>query len=124
MMVSYYHYRKREGLKSPQHHRHKNYTGKMSFQEFVSTKHPGISKQFTYIVDEKGEDVVDYVGRFENLEDDFFSVVKRLGLPGEIKLPHLLKSKHGKYREYYNPETRTLVFNKFREDVERFNYEF
>lgn len=42
--------------------------------------------QCNFICDEKGKLLVDYVGRYENLQEDFYEVCKNIGLP-LLKLP-------------------------------------
>ena len=96
----------------------------MTFDEFIKSNPPDIPSQYSTITDEKGQIVVDFVGRFENLQKDFSYVVKRLGLPTEIALPHLLKTDHEDYQVYYTDQTRRHVREKYCKDVKNFNYQF
>jgi hypothetical protein len=66
---------------------------------------------------------LDFVGRFENLQDDFDYVCGQLGV-GRVQLPHLNKSDHKPYWEYYNAETRRLVAETYRQEIEHFGYVF
>lgn len=75
-----------------------------------------------YICDEKGNLMVDFVGKIENLDKDF----KRLGKNIEIrgKLPYENVSKHKAYREYYTDKTKKLIEQQFKMDLKIFDYEF
>ena len=71
---------------------------------------------------------VNFVGRYENLENDFKVVVKELGLGKDIALPHLNSRNHRRkgrhYTEFYTKETRDLVAEIYAEDINMFGYEF
>lgn len=65
---------------------------------------------------------LDFIGRFENYEQDFEIVKSKLKL--KVELPHLNASKHKHYTKYYNSETKELVYNLFKDDIIAFGYEF
>ncbi|HML10863.1 MAG TPA: sulfotransferase family 2 domain-containing protein, partial [Stellaceae bacterium] len=79
--------------------------------------------QIDYLADENGELIVDFVGRFERLQEDFDSVTAELGLP-RIILPEVNVSHHATYTEYYTPATAEMVRQKYSRDIEIFGYEF
>lgn len=70
----------------------------------------------------EGNPVVDFVGRFENLESDFRYVCRRIGIP--FRLPSLNRTKKEDYRVHYNDQTRELVARTFAADIGRFGYCF
>jgi len=69
-------------------------------------------------------DDMDFIGKFENLQEDFERVCKLVGLPAS-KLSHIEKSQNRKkYQEYYTEETKNLIYNKFKKEIKQFNYLF
>lgn len=75
----------------------------------------------------QGTIAVDFVGRYESLEDDLCGVFERLGIESEPNLPRL-KSGTRKgardYRGFYDDETRALVGTWYAREIEAFGYEF
>jgi len=68
---------------------------------------------------------VDFVGRYEHIERDYAYVRERLGLPS-AELPHLNRTPTpaGDFHEHYSAQTREIVQNVYREDIELFDYSF
>ena len=67
---------------------------------------------------------LDFIGRVETYEQDFGKVKELVGLPSEMKLAHANASVHDHYSTYYSDDTRDMVHEYFRKDVERFGYSF
>ena len=76
-----------------------------------------------YILNDNNELQVDFVCKFENLHHDFQSMCKKSGIKN-ITLPHINKTNHKHYTEYYDDETREIVEQKYARDIEYFGYEF
>jgi hypothetical protein len=84
-----------------------------------------IELQSDYLIDLHDNLIVDFVGRYERLHDDFASICKRIGIASP-DLPHRRQAtdRRKDFREYYNDETAELVAKYFRRDIERFGYAF
>jgi len=79
--------------------------------------------QSRWLCDGAGNVLVNFVGRFENLQADFDTVCSRLGRPPK-PLPHVKASTRAAYRQYYDDEARQVVADWFAEDIARFGYMF
>ena len=105
------------------HHQHnfvKNLAGFDDYIRWRCTQEVRYQRDFIYSQD--GAQLVDYVGRFERLEEDFGLVCSRFGVTAS--LPRLRISKKKPYQCYYNAETRALVSRVFEPDIRLFNYTF
>ena len=126
LQVSMYHF----VLREPTAPRHNAVKACGTFDRFVewvaATPDPyprGITKlQRDMLTDKDGNLLVDFVGRYESLNEDFARVCRRLGLT--LDLPHLNRSSHSDYRSYYNERTKAIVDECFRADIELFGYAF
>lgn len=110
-----------------------------------------VGPQADFIYGDNGRLLVDYVGRFEDLQNGFDSVCKSIGVPS-TRLPHVNQSKNidqtpGKsyrsklqrllharklgtisgyknWRDYYCKESIDCVSRLYEKDVELFEYNF
>jgi hypothetical protein len=64
-----------------------------------------------------------FIGRFENLQEDFNIVCDNINVPRRI-LPVINKTEHLPYWKYYTEETKALVEEKYKKDIDYFSYEF
>jgi hypothetical protein len=71
---------------------------------------------------ESGEQLVDFICRYDYLQEDFAKVCAQIGI--DVQLPHLNVSTRHPYQEYYTPETIELVRKACAEDIETFGYEY
>jgi hypothetical protein len=83
-----------------------------------------LKPQHRYICDPRGNVQVDFVARFENLHEDFSTIAQRIG--SVARLGHLNRTpgKKRDYRDDYSAETRRIVAEVYRRDIEVFGYEF
>lgn len=124
--VSMYHFI----LNEPTHIRYSQVAALGSFARYldwvVSTPSPypkGAAKhQHEAITDGEGRLLVDFVGHYETLEQDFAQVCHEVGVVAH--LPHLNRSSHRPYWTYYNEETQQTVAEHFARDIEMFGYAF
>ena len=78
--------------------------------------------QYEYLYDAEGNLLVDFVGRFENLEDDWKKVCEKIGT--KLDLPHIHKTSKSEYRSFYDEETRREVEKMYKKDLDLFGYKF
>lgn len=78
--------------------------------------------QVEWLKNSDGQVCVMKILRFESIESDFNNLMKELGL--KASLPHLKKTDHRNYVDYYDNESRKIVKEVFAEDIEFFGYLF
>lgn len=78
--------------------------------------------QHLYIYND-GKQVVDYVGRFENIDEDWRIIREKIGL--NCDLPHYNNGKKkAHYSQYYSESNRKLVEEIYSDDLKLFGYQF
>ena len=78
--------------------------------------------QVEWLRDDEGKISIDFIGKFESINEDFEKIRRAIGLDAE--LPHLNASRRASYQSYYDDETRKIVATWFQEDIEFFCYRF
>ena len=79
--------------------------------------------QIEWLTDPSGKILVDFIGKFENLETDFKYICKKINI-NEVKLPHKNKTIRKNYREYYNENTKNIIADWYKKDIDYFKYKF
>ena len=77
--------------------------------------------QHEFICDAQGEPLLDFVGRYERLEEEYARICARLGIPAD-RLPRVNRSRRGPFPDYYDEELRAAVFDFYRQDFTLFGY--
>jgi hypothetical protein len=121
----YFYNRRKQGM-------HPGIDSRLSRQDIMDTydhlrRYRGIAGapslyQYYYAYSWDGERLVDYIARYERLQEDFRVVLGRIG--ADCRLPHLNATPHRPYQEYYDEETRHLVGTLYALDIETFAYTF
>lgn len=84
-----------------------------------------LNNQVEWITDDSGKLIVDFVGRFENLDEDVQKVFSRIGIEGVLKRTRNTKpSDVPPYPEIYTDETREIIRQMYQRDISLFEYEF
>ena len=82
-----------------------------------------VAPQHLQLTDAQGTLAMDYVGRYETLQDSVDEICGKL----QIESTPLIKknsSDHQQYREYYDDELKSMVGKFYREDLKQFGYSF
>lgn len=70
---------------------------------------------------------VDFVGRYENLEQDLKLALQECGIDWTGELPRAkgkFRTDKRHYREFYNDQSRELIAKTYQREIEHFGYEF
>ncbi|ERT06112.1 sulfotransferase family protein [Lyngbya aestuarii BL J] len=104
------------------------------FKQYLSLiqkkNHVQWEPQYKFVFDDQGCLLVDFIGKFENFEQDAYKILDQSGVKTKIlgirvkKIPHTNKSNRLHYTEYYDTESREIVQNLYQKDIEIFNYTF
>jgi hypothetical protein len=91
--------------------------------EYIQTRPRNkISNWNKYTID--GQIVVNFMGRYERLNDDLLEVSKRLGLPA-FSLPNAktkIRINYEHYSRIINPVTRTCIEKMCESEIDHFGY--
>ncbi len=80
-------------------------------------------EQSYFILDDNNNSLVDYIGRVETFQQDLYHICDSLKVQRFDPIKENV-TRHKKYTEYYDDETREIVAEKYAKDIEYFNYEF
>ncbi len=78
--------------------------------------------QVNWIMDSAGNSMVDFIGRFESLNDDFNKICQRLNTTNNLMNINASPGKH--YKEAYDTTSKKFVERYYEKDIETFKYVF
>ena len=111
-------------LERPTHGRHARVKKLDGFRQFIQMQIPRKDAyQSNMLCDRKGKLLMDFVGKLENLQDDWKTVCERIGLPYEA-LPRKNATQHRHFQDYYDEKSRQLVAKHWAREIEMFGYTF
>jgi hypothetical protein len=79
--------------------------------------------QCTFIADDRGALLTDYVGRLEKMQQSYDEIAARIGIASS-QLGTVNASKRRDYRAYYTPPLIDAVARLYAKDLELFGYRF
>jgi hypothetical protein len=97
----------------------------LSFEQFLEMDPPGAhvnNSQLDYLADTSGNPMVSFVGRYENLEQDWRTVARTIRINPMLSCQNY--TKHEDYRHYYNEHTKQIVAKRFAKDIDALGYLF
>lgn len=124
LLVSLYFY-----IKQNKSHKYHKLANDLDFNEFVDfyiKQNPPLQSDYIYDP-QSSEKLVNFIGFFENLNNDFSYILSKLDINISSGIKHKnisLKRKSKGYKNYYNDESKRKVLNYFAKDLTNFNYEF
>ncbi|MEW5828785.1 MAG: sulfotransferase family 2 domain-containing protein [Chloroflexota bacterium] len=102
-----------------------NLTRHVSFNEFVRQQSGKgeLKPQMFWLKSFDGSIPLNFIGRFENLAEDFQKICEVLRLD-PIALPHRGKGSNQDYRDHYDEESKRIIEEVYREEISAFGYSF
>tara|TARA_R110000868_G_scaffold87240_4_gene244142 strand:+ start:730 stop:1368 length:639 start_codon:yes stop_codon:yes gene_type:complete len=107
---------------------------KENFNKWAKNSYFVLEGQFKYTGDgtrhmlfnKEGKQIVDFIGKLENVDTDFEYIKEKLNLPKNLKATKDNVSNPNKinYKDWMNEETKLLVEKHFAFELERLNYEY
>ena len=86
-------------------------------------RHVLFQPQHSFVTDEAGALLSDYIGRVEEMQASYDEICRRIGIP-TAKLEKVNPSRRMEYRQYYDQELIDGVAKLYARDLELFGYEF
>jgi hypothetical protein len=96
----------------------KEYLQRTRFQQRVL-----VQPQYRQLCTADGELALDYIGRYEDLQQSYDTICERIGL-SRSELSKNNSSEHTKFTQYYDHDLRQQVADFYREDLRLFSYDF
>ncbi len=108
-------------LRETRHHRHNTVKELGSFNAYVAWEaNRKRRSQHSFVCDRAGNVIVDYIGRFESISDDYRHVCDRIGIDAPI--PGGNERNSSDFRDAYDAETLQLAEPLIGQDARLFRY--
>lgn len=133
LVSAYYFMRDRESRVSQRDFGGRSFESFPNFQSFVLdyinesdlSHHVLIKPQYKFICQNGTETPqLDFIGRYENIAEDYSQVCQRLGIPNTIRDTNRGQSRPRDYRTEYNDEMVEIVGRVYARDIRMFRYSF
>jgi Sulfotransferase family len=95
------------------------------FKDFLA-KHLNqgeLKPQLLWLTNKKGDIPFDFIGRFENLKDDFDYVAEKIGLENK-ELPKLIAGDGQRYTSFYDSKMVDLIYKQYKDEIDYFNFKY
>jgi len=113
-------------LKKRRHYLHRRVSRFKTFDDYIKwhvTDDKSKRLQKDFFSDAAGKIIVDFIGKFENLDKDFEIIQGKIGIP-KVPLPRINATTHRDYRSYYSDTSAQLIADFYKEDNDYFGYQF
>jgi len=111
-------------LTRPEHGRYKRVKALDSFTAFIHMQIPrGDAYQTNMLCDRKGHMLMDFVGKLENLDQDWKTACTMGGIPYQA-LPRKNVTARKPFQEYYDADSIALVAKHWAREIELFDYRY
>lgn len=98
-----------------------------SFRKFLDLtkrkEHIQWYPQYRFIYDGNGDKLVDFIGRYENYDNDKNLILNKVGVECGSS-PHINSSNSIKHIQLYDQETREIIAERYLHDISLFGYAF
>ena len=94
----------------------------LSFEECILNYSPPIP-QLDWVIDHRGRIIVDFIGRYERLQEDFDKVCDLFKIERRV-LTRENRFSDKSYKEVYTDEMREKVAQEYAQSIDFFDYEF
>lgn len=93
----------------------------LNFENFGTKDDLQFIPQYKFVVDDKNELIVDYIGYFDRYENEWKNICKFTGIE-YCELPKKNTTTHPHWSDIYTDEMKAIVYELFKKDFEFFNF--
>ncbi|MEZ4888878.1 MAG: sulfotransferase family 2 domain-containing protein [Chitinophagales bacterium] len=131
-LFSYYRFKRRkkieQGIQVPEfsHDEFRKWSFELinhRYQNFEDRAKANFAPQKDWLINENNEVDLDFIGRFETLEEDFQKICQIIGVNEKLK-HHNQSIPVYNYFDYYEKDLMDLVADFYKKDIEEFGYSF